>query len=205
VAERALAVDAEQQVSAGPRDAPELGEPEVLGVLVDVGEDAAREHEVEVGVGKRQRRVLSVALEASVRKVRRCPLERVGIDVGSAQLAPSREPLQPHDDAATHTSEVQDAVERIQRTFPRRERRFDLDRADAPRFPERRLAVANARHAVLQLVGRKGLLGIRRVDVRRHLGSGPLCPAVREGGLRYPLLERPPLGSSAMPLPRVRT
>ena len=37
------------------------------------------------------------------------------------------------------------------------------------------LAVADARHAVLQLVGRKGLLGIRRIDVRRHLVSGCRC------------------------------
>jgi hypothetical protein len=35
--------------------------------------------------------------------------------------------------------------------------------------------------------------------------SGPLCPAVREGGIRYPSLGRPPLGSFAMLLPRVRT
>src|SRR5207302_7015434 len=105
VPERALAVDAEQQVSARSSDAPELGEPEVLRMLVDVRENAARENEVEVGVGKRQRRVLTVAFEARVRKVRRSPLEGVGVDVGSVQLAPSREPLQPHRDAAAPASE----------------------------------------------------------------------------------------------------
>ena len=91
-------------------------------------------------------------------KLRRCPLERVGVDVGSAQLALRREALQPHHDAAAPASEVQDAGRTSRagapttrappRSRPRSMRPDSRNVASPSRTPD---------DAVLQLVGRKGL------------------------------------------------
>lgn len=133
-------------------------------VLVDVGEHAAREHEVEVVVGIWEGWQLTVAVELDVGEVLRRPLERIGVDIRTVQITSGRESLHPHDHATTAAAEVQDPRERVERAAPRSQRLLDVDRAGAPGFAKCRRPAPCARCVVLELVGGQRLVASDRVD-----------------------------------------
>ncbi len=159
--EGGLAVHAQDQVPARLHDPPQLGQPLVLVVLVDVGEDAVVEDEVEGGVGVVDGRQRLVGLERRPRHVVARPLDGPLVDVDPVEGRRGREVLEPEHDPAAAAAEVEDRLVIGQLAVDEGEDGLQVaDRLAAGR--EEVQAVGATGDAVDQLLPRPGEL----VDVR---------------------------------------